>query len=275
MRLIKDKESVISLIITIVFIAAYIAFAVCFVNNNSIVVYISGIIILFCMAYAFIRPLLLKRKINVLEIIEIAINIFPTTILIIIYLSALQEPIRTVATAVAASFLGGFFTLFGVGLTIKYSRIDKKEDDIQKATPHVFPISPATLHSLNNHDTRFISSNKWKTDLKKAKDDEKAYMIKDFYLSNSDMSMCVYHGFKINEQKFYFDFGQVLQRGSNSQINHNIRFKLKGKIDSFGLILTDMLDNEYFVKADIDFKDDGLNRIIEVVGVYKPELTNK
>ena len=272
MKLFKDKELAASTIITAIFIAAYIVFIVCLTNVITIGVYISGIIILMSLVYTLIRPLLLTRKLNVIEIIEIVFNIIPTTILIIIYLSFVDEPIRTIATAVSASFLGGFFTLFGVGLTIKYNRMAKEEDDVRKAKPHVYPSSKEIILNMTNSSTRTVTTKNWKTELKKAKDGKSAYIIKTMYLANSDLAMCVYHGLVINGKELYFDHGQVLQRNANVQIHHDIRLSATERINSISLILYDMLDNKYYTDVEFEIiKNDNDNQI-EIISSYDTYL---
>lgn len=272
---IDKKELCMFLVSTMTFIIASAAFVVFLIFQIDLGIYFSGVAILASLIATFVRPLLIKRKMGIVEIIDVVLSGIVFIILLIVYISTLPEPFLNVVTAVASTLMGGYFTLFGVGLTIKYSRIDKKEDEIKRAEPHIFPISKGTLISLINSsdiDYRYVFIKKWKTDLIKAKKDEPAYFINELYLSNSDLSMCVYHGLIINDHLMYFDNGQVIQKNSNVAIRHNIRFLIDEEIESVSLIFTDMLDNEYNLHAEFETAEVGKDKEIRLISIIGKEL---
>ena len=267
----RDKVSNIFYTIVVPLIEAVsFAFLILFLVSDKVYPAIASMmVIIACCSYILVTPLIIKRRLRWHEIIEVVLSGTSTVTFIIIFVCGSPEEYREVLGSISGSLMGGLFTLFGVGLTIKYNRLSKEEDDKQKAKPHVFPIAWDTYKNIYQIEDRNISIERWVSNLERAKEDEEGYALENIYLANSDLAMCVYEGIIINDHVLYFDNGVVLLRGSNVCINHNISFKLKEEIISISLILADVLDHHYRAEMEFRLQKSGFKTYIEIISVYK------
>ncbi len=121
---------------------------------------------------------------------------------------------------------------------------------------------------------RKIEYAKWNAEFKKAKDSEKAYVLDDLYLANSDLAMCSFHGFCINNMILYSDYGQVIHREENVLLKQHVRFKCPSNITDVSLILFDMLGNEYLAKAEFVIETRGKDKVIKILSLFTAEIDN-
>lgn len=269
------------------FIFLYFVFAVLAVIasaakwSNSAIICIGAILLILSFA-VLIRPLLTKEKIDIVEAVFIIIDSFILIAAVVTYAynpPKENEPDKSGVVQILAAVIGGLITLYGVGLTIKFNRVAKEEDEINKAKPNVFPVSDEVWEQLPEaiKIERNVMIHSSLTNLEKAKRTDVRYSIAPVYLENSDLSMCTFKGIGINDNSFIvFNFDNVVLKGSANCFCINYQFKFDKEIESVQLVLSDMYNNIYscYVSFMIDDSKKRKNKTIYVYGVLKTELMN-
>lgn len=273
-----------------IFIVCYAACAILAIVASAAkwpndVLTVIGFLLLFFSFAVLIRPLLTKDKIDALEILFIVICSFLLIAAVITYAynpPKQGEPDKGGVIQILAAVIGGLITLYGVGLTIKFNRLEKEKDEIEKAKPNVFPIGEDTWVQLEEK-TKIKRDLYVRTDLSNfeiAKKTDKGYYFAPLLLANSDMSMCTLKGIGINDEKFVvFHYDNILLKGSNCGFFIDYNFKINETIKSVQLVLGDMFGNTYscYVSFDIDDKKNRKKNPIYITSVLKTVLmdTNK
>lgn len=128
----KDLEGLIS---TACYITLYIFFVVSAAINNATLITIAFLLIAPFPFYTIIRFLFTNKKIDVFQKIEISVTLayFVTFAFGIAFIP--ETEYKGYIIQITSAFIAGFMALVGVGWTIKYSRISKKEDEIKKHRP--------------------------------------------------------------------------------------------------------------------------------------------
>lgn len=233
----------------------------------------TGVVIIISLIVMSVDILIRKNRLGIFDWVSIIFYYITALIFICAYLASVEnDNLREVLVAVVSAFIGGLLTLMGVGITIKYSRIEKEEEEIKKCKPRVFPISPATWQITDKKTTSQVLTNDWITNLSKAKSQGKRYSIGIIYLATSDLSMCVYDGIMIDDEELWFDFGVVLQKNHNYALIHNISFKYKAKPKAIYLLLTDMLDNTYKARMTFDIEKNGDENVIKITSILSTKM---
>ena len=268
----KIIKIVLPLLMLVTAIVAYIFFAIGLSNGNPNYILVPSLILFAFLTGKIIYLLISREKTSGWDIAEACINFVAVVPLLIAYVASIpNNSLREITSQFVAAIMGGLFTLAGVALTIKNTRLNRIEDDIKKARPMVFPIAEETAASLKISE-RKVEYAKWNTNFKKAKDSEKAYVLDDLYLANSDLAMCSFHGFCINNMILYSDYGQVIHREENVLLKQHVRFKCPNNITDVSLILLDMLGNEYLAKAEFVIETRGKDKAIRILSLFTAEI---
>ena len=132
-----DKKELlrVDLPLLIIYALSYILFLVSLFKGWNIGVIITAIVIFICMLFSIIKPLISKSKIRIMDWIQIIISILGAVILVIAFASASDSKVRDAVIQVSAATIGGLLTLYGVGITIKYNQLERKEDEIKRVRP--------------------------------------------------------------------------------------------------------------------------------------------
>ena len=230
--------------------------------------------LLICSSIAVAYPLFKKAKITIPELIIVGHCVLLLLISVIIFTSVFTGIYRDPIIQISASFTGGLMTLYGVGLTVKYSRLAKEQEDIKKAKPNIFPIGQQTWKSLIGimKLERDIELQIDLSNLKIVNKGTNLYSFAPIHLANSDLSMCTFKGIIINEKNYLvFMYDVVLLKGSANCFKLDCYFEYKETIESIQLVLGDMLGNNYscFVSFDASIKKNNKTTQIHINGVFE------
>ena len=259
----KTKNLIIRAVLITILAMCIVLFVVGLVKAAPILTAIAGVIITLCLIAFSINILTQKERLDGFDWTSLLIYYLTAVIFIGSFLISInEEGMRNVLTAIFSATISGLLALVGVGLTIKYSRIYREEEEIKKCKPRVYPISEATWDKLDKKTSREVSFDRWKTNIAKPKTDKNVYFIKTFYLANFDYSTCIYDGIIIDSNPLFFDFGIVLQKDQNYALQHNLKIKLLHKPKAVALLLTDVLDNMY--QAEMEFEIIEIDHVFEI-----------
>ena len=212
---------------------------------------ISLAMMLLFMIYSILRSLIKKERNNWLDWVEVSLSILLAIIIVIAFASASPLAIKDAVIQISSAVIGGSLTLYGVGLTIKYSRLEKEDDEIRKAKPVVFPISELTWGSIpkEKRNNIFVEINEDLSELKYSKN-KSAFNLFMLLIANSDASLCGLFGLAINNRIIKFKYEQILAKNSYNMVafeqsRDGYHFLIDEVIDSVSLLLIDMLGNIY------------------------------
>ena len=199
---------------------------------------------------------------------------------LISFCSVMPYQFKDSTIAIISSSVGGAFTLYGIGITIKHERLQKKQEDVERAKPNVFVISSAerrkTDEFFSNRAIPKVDSAL--TETKEANKKDTLYRFKDFSLANSDLAMCSIQGLTINDSKpIVFKYDSVLLRGGSIHFYIDYTFAMEEDPMTIELVLGDMLGNLYSCQASFEIEGDTENekiKKINILGVYNPVPTN-
>jgi len=222
---------------------------------------------------AVILPLTRKSKMPWWAIAGMLLCLTLLIYAVIVICVVVPERFQTATTSVLGASVGGLFTIYGVGLTIKASRTQKEEDDIEKAKPNVFVVSNEKPNSKDGLTKNNICPdiNISLSTLKPAKDQKDFYSFAPFSLANSDQAMCTIQGVTINNSlAIVFQYDNVLLKGSKNRLTVDYDFDLEEDLQSIELVLGDMLGNLYSCNVSFSTKTSGKKKkktTISILGV--------
>lgn len=174
-------------------------------------------------------------------------------IIYLIYLIPNDKNLQDIVLAIVASVVGGALTLAGVAWTIKKSDKDRKEDDKKKYRPIV------NLYSLEKGQTvkgviidkEYFDGAKENlfelTDKRKTK-----YIIQNCLLRNTNFSEFYFSGIMLNCNKYYLFCKMFVDVDRYFGVTVKQPIYYDDKIESFYLILHDLLGNEYKLPTRFD-----------------------
>ncbi len=227
---------------------------------------------LICLLFNIIKSLIKKEPNSWFDWVETGLSIILTIIIVVVFAAAFPLEIKDAIVQITAAVIGGSLTLYGVGITIKYSRIEKEKEEIKKARPVVFPISEVTWGSIpkEKRNDIYIEINKNSSELKPS-NSENAYSLFNLFIANSDASLCGLFGMLINGKIIKLEYEQIMAKNSNNQIifestTGGYKFYVKSKINEVSLLLLDMLGNIYecVSRFEIDkYKNIKINAFLE------------
>ena len=126
-----NREKVLNIVYTIVVpliqVISYGLLILFLVLEKTYSATASMVAIIACCFYILITPLIIKRKLHWNEIVEVVVSGTLSVTFTIIFVCGSPEAYRETLGTIAGSLMGGLFTLFGVGLTIKYNLYLRKK----------------------------------------------------------------------------------------------------------------------------------------------------
>lgn len=247
------KVNLVETIIELIFVALYLTLFILLMlaaknqwDEGWTIIFMSSILVLSLIGAVY--PLIKKESITKSEL-AIVIICFLLLIFAVIVFGAVSTGIyREPFIQVSSALVGGLLALYGVGMTIKYNRLDKEKDEINKAKPNIFPIGREMWSSLDktSKTVRTIEINEHLTTLEKAKKGDVCYGFDPFFLANSDQSMCTIKGIIINDNEFIvFQYDNVLLKEGNYCFILEHDFKYSDEIKTIQFVTGDMLGNTY------------------------------
>lgn len=246
----KKKAALIEIIDAILLISSFTLLLVFILIRNDYGVVVALAINLFFLLFNIVKSLVKKEPNQWLDWLETGLSIIMTIIIIVAFASISPLEIKDAVVQISSAVIGGSLTLYGVGITIKYSRIEKEKEEIKKSRPVVFPISDVTWGSIpkEKRNDIYIEINKNSSELKPS-NSENAYSLFNLFIANSDASLCGLFGMLINGKIIKFEYEQIMAKNSNNQIifesTDGYKFSVKSKINNVSLLLLDMLGNIY------------------------------
>lgn len=264
----------IDLPLLLVYASAYIVFLVSLFRGWNAGVIVGAIIIFICMLFAIIKPLISKSKIRLMDWIDIIINILGAVVLVIAFASASDSNVKDAVIQVSAATIGGLLTLYGVGITIKYNQLEKKEYELKRIKPYIFPISEVTWGNLPKEKKRIldVAISEEKSDIKPSKDKKNNYRIDSLLIANSDQSMCALCGILLDDKIINFEYSNVLLKDSFNLALVQYDFALEEDPETMYLLLEDMLHNNYLAELRFETKKQDRKKIIQVKSILDIEL---
>lgn len=247
----KKNGCIVELLIFLFLIVGAATFILSLVFNNAYGVAASLPLIFVALIMCIIKSLTSKEKNRWYDWAEIVISFFGIIIIVIVFSSASPSSIKEAVIQISAASLGGLLTLYGVGITIKYGRIEKEEDEIKRLKPHIFPISDLSWNSIPKDQRNFIDLPLRKTDSGLFDENNgKHYCIESITIANSDLSMCSLYGIIINDKELLkFDYESVLFKNSYTMVTTKYDFYLEPKLKSISLLVEDILHNLYKIEV--------------------------
>ena len=251
----KIKENLFETITLGVYAVCYFLFIVFLLMTKVVGLYICGLLMLLLLPLMIIQPLVSSRRIAPFEWATIIVSFVSFIVIASIYISTIPDNnLRTTILTLTASSLSGFLTLFGVGLTVKHARLDKKDDELKSLKPNIFPIAETTWNGLEKEKRNLIpfDVSEEHSELKRAKKSKGSYYLKYLLIANSDVSLSVLYGILINGKIIKSRYESVLLKNSFYCFVIDYKFVLKEKLNDISLILEDMLHNTYVAKMNYE-----------------------
>lgn len=274
------KERVIVLIFMVVFTALF-ALLLASVNNhwNEAFQTVDMLLILAMSLVATIYPLIKKGRTKLPELLFILVCVSFLVASVIVFASFATDKYKDAVIQISASCIGGMIALYGIGLTIKYNRLEKEKDDVAKAKPNIFPIGEQMWDSLEG-PSKIVRGIEIRPDLStlvKAKRGDTCYDFAPIYLANSDLSMCTFKGIVVNDNEVVvFQYDNVLLKSSNNCFKLDYCFKYDEEIENVQLVLGDMLGNTYgcYMSFVLEKKNNRNKTLILIKGTRKIQPLN-
>lgn len=235
-------------VLNIVNASCFIALLICARYNLIVPTIALSIVNASCFILAMINPLLAKFKTGLFEIITAVWSSVVFVLIAVAYIYYIpNEKLSEIILTLVSSTLGGFLTLLGVGLTIKHSRMVKKEDEIKALKPSVFIIDDSTWKTIpkDKKISTKIGINDDFTDFKRADKTKMRYELAPLLITNSDVSICDVYGLMVNEQLIKFEFERVLPKNTLNKLTIDYQFETAENIESVDIVLEDALHNVY------------------------------
>lgn len=276
----NKKEIMLELIFLITYATLFVLLVIstkywkeCIQNTIMITILVASLMVV-------IYPLIKRGRIFFYEVLIVIACALLLLAAVIVFASVSTGTYRDPIIQISASFVGGVIALYGVGLTIKYNRLAKEQDDIEKAKPNIFPVGQQTWKSLTGTSKleRDIEPQLELSSLKKTNNNTNAYSFAPIYLANSDLSMCTLKGIVINDKNYIvFKYDVVLLKGSTNCFKLDYCFELKEDINSIQLVVGDMLGNTYACLMSFEYGSDKRKKSkqIHIMGTSETKLLDK
>ena len=252
----KIRGNLFEIITLTVYAVCYFLFIIFLLTVKVVGLYICGLLMLFCLPLLIVQPLVSDKKIRLFEWISVSICFVSFIVIASIYIASIpEENFRVALLTLTSSSIGGLLTLFGVGLTVKYARLERKEEELKRLKPNVFPISETTWAGLQQDKKTkvlFEINEEWSEPKKTKSSDKSSYYLESMLIGNSDISLSVLCGILINGKLIKSKYDTVLLKNSFYLFIIDYRFQLPEEIKTVSLILEDMLHNLY--EASMNFE---------------------
>ncbi len=170
-------------------------------------------------------------------------------------------------------------TLYGVGITIKYSKIDKRNGELKRIRPNIVSISPNSWNNLPSDKKMsfVVDVNEEQSDLKAADKVSRKSMFFPIRIANLGETMVTVYGIMINDATIKFDYESVLMRNSFNELIINYKFESIQHIDEIIMLFEDIQRNIYFAKMRFNVEEKKINKTtkIDVTSVIEMRLIDE
>ncbi len=275
-KIVKNKY----LWIVIFVVSSILAILSSILNWDNRLTIAIGSVLLSSTIAVLIRPLLTKEKMDLVENVFVVLCSILLIATFIAYSLAPSDYDKSGVIQILAAVIGGFITLYGVGMTIKYNRLAKIEDEIKMAKPHVFSVGNETIKRLFSEKgkERSVEISDSLSTTVKVKKVAANYAFLSIAIANSDAATCTLKGFVLNDcDMIVLQYDYVMTKGSTNLFTLNYFFKYKEEIKSVDIILGDMLDNIYLAQTSfstLSIKRTGAKEIV-INGIKKIEMSKR
>jgi len=257
-----------------VYLISSAVFAIALFNNQTILSYAAGLTMLLVMPGIILCPLLNKEAIPIIDWVMMAFFYITFVLFLSFFIFAIADDnLRIIVTALASSSIGGLLTLTGVGLTVKYTRLHREEEHLERIKPHIFAISDYRWESFSKEKRIIQVISLDKESISNTQNKQYSYSFSHIYIANSDLSLSVLRGIYLNDVFFRFEYEVILTKDSYNEFyfDENI-FKIPDKLESLELLCEDIMQNQYLVKIGYKIleKNNGCSCIL-VMSTYNPE----
>lgn len=276
----RFKKALPSLIILAVYATAYTAMVLSLLTKNASVAFISSFAILICSILLIAKPLTTNEKMGVLGWLESIMYFTVSIILVSVYIfTIVPSDYKATAITIFSTCIGGVMTLYGVGVTIKYSRIDKHNDELKRIRPNIVFISPNSWNNLPSDKKMsfLVEVNEEQSDLKAADKTSRKSMFFPIRIANLGETMVTVYGIMINDATIKFDYESVLMRNSFNELIINYKFESLQHIDEIIMLFEDIQRNIYFAKMRFNVEEKKINKTtkIDVTSVTEMKLIDE
>ena len=276
----RVKKLLPSLIILCAYAIAYLVMIIALANKNAVMAFMSSLVILICSILLIAKPLTTNEKMGAWGWIEAIVYFTISIILISVYIfSIVPEESKTTAITILSTFIGGLIALYGTGITIKYSRIDKREDELKRIRPNVIPISDNSWQRISS-DRKFSFAtdiNEELSTLKKAEKKTSSIEFEPIRLANLGETIVTVYGVIVNGELIKFDYEAVLIKDSFNELLIRYCFDYSEEIDEIILIIEDVQRNSYFAKMryTIGKRKNSLKTKIEITSILDLKMIDE
>lgn len=269
----RKNPNWLQIIFSIVYIFTYFAFVVCLVRHWAVGLYILGLLLLAGVFIEFLSSLLSKGKLKMMDWICMCVSFVSFVVILSIYIAGIpQDNLRTVITALASSSLGGLLTLTGVGLTVKYTRIYREEENVERIKPHMFTVGTNFWMNLPKEKHNVTYPEIDRACLRNEEPGDIHYSITLMRLGNSDISISILRGLFINDKFIRFKYEIPLTKESyNELIFRDFNMYEKDEIHSISLLCEDIMENKYLIKLGFEIDERGNVKFIKIKSCFNPE----
>lgn len=276
----RFKKMLPSLIILVVYAAAYAVMVVSLLIKNAPVAFVCTVVILICSILLIAKPLTTNEKMGVLGWLESIMYFTVSIILVSVYIfTIVPDDNKATAITILSTCIGGLMTLYGVGVTIKYSRIDKRNDELKRIRPNIVFISPNSWNNLPSDKKMsfIVDVNEEQSDLKTANKASKKSMFFPIRMANLGETMVTVFGVLINDSIIKFDYESVLIKNSFNEFIINYKFEPPQHIDEIIMVVEDIQRNIYFAKMRFNIEEKKINKTtkIDVTSVTEMRLVDE
>ena len=236
------------------------------VFESTILLYIFGGIALVLLAVSILMSLGngLSVKKNIFDLIAFVVDTLSflalTTYLIYVIPDEFSS-LQSIITTIVAAILGGALTLAGVAWTIKKADGDRRKEEKKKYRPlAVF------FKGSENCDYEITLSDYDKTDFVVFQQDSKncyARILKDFKLLNLDVNSFFVEGLIFNGSNVLFRYANLYVEKKKITLFsfQNTILYFAQKIKKIGILVKDLLDNEYIIDLGFENEIQGIEKI--------------
>ena len=264
----KRKVSAKSVALSFVFGNLMINEYMCAFNGWKIAEYCVGGSFLFLSLYGLLINFSYKsgiyKKISVAPFFDLVASVALSIRLIYIIE---DESLKAILIPVIAAVFGGLITLSGVILTINHSNEQKKQEEINKNKPIIFPMTDEMMSNVHNKIiNRPLSDGEGTGNLPQA-DSEAWYEFWPICLYNSDNSICAFVGYMVDDKYRLFKYNCALDKSTYNTFYPTYKFKLDEKPKEVSLLIGDMLSNTYKIDFSFEIIPEKKHAFIKITGV--------
>ena len=231
-------------------LAAYVLLIISICLKFEYGIAISLVVLFVCFLFAIIKSLIKSGSYRWYDWLEPLLAFISIIVILIVFIASFPPEIKDAVIQLSSATIGGSLTLYGVGITIRHSKMEKEREETKRARPIVFPISETTWGGISKEKRTcvLVDINEKFSELKMSEEKDK-YVLSYILIANSDASLCSLFGILVNNKLIKFEYEQVLAKNSYNLININsgygFSFVLEENIKSVSVLLTDILGNVY------------------------------